>query len=502
MSRSPAAPEHCAEAALGLALLFIWMKTWQSVFALRLRDLRDRVPPRPWTAGRVAKLATVQASFHATGLFVMPAAALLTLPFGWTYAFYQALTALGDGDGCRFREVAGRARAQAVLWPRQNHVVLSVLAACALFAVLNLFMAIIAGPTLLKMLLGIETAFTRSMWSFFNTTVLAVIFGLAYLCLDPLVKAAYALRLFYGEAFCSGEDLLIDLRLQRPGRSVAAGVLLAGLLLPVPGGLDSASARSETEDAADLAEAPRTDPAELDRAISRVLGRREFAWRMPREENDQPENRGILAAFLEEVWRIIGQGLEQVWEWIGAFFDWFRGLFPKPEAAAKTRGSPPRGWVRGLLIALLLLAVAGLIAAVVKRRKQPPTVVAEARSNPPAPDLADEGVAADELPSAGWNNLARELWEQGEPRLALRALYLGSLAHLAEQGMLSIARHKSNRDYQFELARRAHAVPGVTEAFGQNVLLFERVWYGMHAVTRELTDRFSVNQKRIMALGE
>ena len=85
-------------------------------------------------------------------------------------------------------------------------------------------------------------------------------------------------------------------------------------------------------------------------------------------------------------------------------------------------------------------------------------------------------------------------------RLALRALYLASLAHLAEQGMLAIARHKSNRDYQNELARRAHAVPGVTDAFGQNVLLFERVWYGMHAITRELTDRFSVNQDAMVKL--
>jgi hypothetical protein len=37
MSRSAYAHEHIATAALGLAALFVWMKFWQTVFALRVR---------------------------------------------------------------------------------------------------------------------------------------------------------------------------------------------------------------------------------------------------------------------------------------------------------------------------------------------------------------------------------------------------------------------------------------------------------------------------------
>src|SRR5689334_19884940 len=37
MSRSPFAAKHLAEAAFGMAGLFIWMKFWQGVFACNLR---------------------------------------------------------------------------------------------------------------------------------------------------------------------------------------------------------------------------------------------------------------------------------------------------------------------------------------------------------------------------------------------------------------------------------------------------------------------------------
>src|SRR4051812_26398877 len=36
MSRSAFALQHCGRAAFGLVLLFIWMKTWQTIFATGL----------------------------------------------------------------------------------------------------------------------------------------------------------------------------------------------------------------------------------------------------------------------------------------------------------------------------------------------------------------------------------------------------------------------------------------------------------------------------------
>ena len=115
------------------------------------------------------------------------------------------------------------------------------------------------------------------------------------------------------------------------------------------------------------------------------------------------------------------------------------------------------------------------------------------------PDLADENVTASQLPEDDWLRLARELLSKGELRFALRALYLASLAHLAQRDMISLAKFKSNRDYEQELRRRARALPDLQDAFAENVGIFDRVWYGLHDVTREALQRFQINLEKIQA---
>jgi len=113
------------------------------------------------------------------------------------------------------------------------------------------------------------------------------------------------------------------------------------------------------------------------------------------------------------------------------------------------------------------------------------------------PDLNEENVTADQLPEDGWLALARGLMEQGELRLALRAFYLATLAHLGHRELIRLARHKSNLDYDRELERRARGNAGLLDAFDENLLLFERAWYGEHAVTPDTLTGFSQNIERI-----
>ena len=101
----------------------------------------------------------------------------------------------------------------------------------------------------------------------------------------------------------------------------------------------------------------------------------------------------------------------------------------------------------------------------------------------PRPDLRDERVTADQLPEDGWLQLARELMESGELRLALRAFYLAGLAHLGHRELIQLARHKSNRDYDRELRRRARGKTGTAHRLRRQSASFERVWYGEHTVT-------------------
>jgi hypothetical protein len=63
--------------------------------------------------------------------------------------------------------------------------------------------------------------------------------------------------------------------------------------------------------------------------------------------------------------------------------------------------------------------------------------------------------------------------------------------------LLTIAKFKSNREYQMELQRRAHSYPQVLRSFSENVSLLERSWYGNHPVTRDAFDRFRTNQQQM-----
>jgi hypothetical protein len=112
------------------------------------------------------------------------------------------------------------------------------------------------------------------------------------------------------------------------------------------------------------------------------------------------------------------------------------------------------------------------------------------------PDLTDENVGADQLPEDGWTRLARELLERGEYRLALRAFYLATLAHLAEHQFITLARFKSNREYQQELQRRGHVLAELLPPFNENVSAFERVWYGTHPVNQDAVVQFASNVER------
>jgi hypothetical protein len=87
--------------------------------------------------------------------------------------------------------------------------------------------------------------------------------------------------------------------------------------------------------------------------------------------------------------------------------------------------------------------------------------------------------------------------ERGELRLALRAFYFATLAHLAAREMVTIARFKSNRDYETEVNRRARGLPELRAAFAANVSAFDRAWYGLYEVSSEGLAQFRSNLQRI-----
>jgi hypothetical protein len=159
-----------------------------------------------------------------------------------------------------------------------------------------------------------------------------------------------------------------------------------------------------------------------------------------------------------------------------------------------------------VLLYVLLAAITCILAVLLwrawRRRRRNPEIEITSEEVTKTPDIMEEHVDARELPEDGWLAMAKDLMAQGQLRLALRALYLACLASLAEQNLITIARFKSDRDYERELQRRAHSIPSLLSAFDENMLVFERTWYGKHEVDQGNIEHFTTNYNRIKRLSE
>ena len=501
MSRSPFASQHLADSALGVTGLFLWMKFWQVIFARRLRAHLAAEPAPHWNVRRCGRIFWTQAIVQSSGLFVLPLSLIPMLPAAWAYAFYQNATALDTGSSDGTATLLKKSWKQATLWPGQNHLVLAIMAGFGFYVFLNWVVTGLMLPHLIKMLFGIESVFTRSTFSLLNTTFFAAMAALTYLCVDPILKTLYALRCFYGESLKSGEDLRAELNACAVSSPPVAATLVLLLLLLGAAPARAANAPPATRPASQPVSAP-VSPADLDRAINQTIRENKYTWRMPREKIAEPESeKGVIGRFLEKAGNMIRKWVKAAWDWL---LDVLEKLFPRRHPDSVSGGSG-YGWIMTLqillygLVAVLLAALAVFLYRTWRDRRSPAAIAGEPIQ--PSPDIADENVHAGQLPEDGWMKLARELLERGEFRLAMRAFYLASLSHLAARNLISITRFKSNRDYERELRRRGYSFPDLLSVFSDNLLSFERIWYGTHEADHELVDRFAAGVERMKAAG-
>jgi hypothetical protein len=502
-----------ALAALVLVGLFAGLKVAQAEFCARLLADRLGTTPPPPSAARLRSLAATQLRLQVWGWFALPLAAVLAAPFGWLFAFYQNASVLGLAAPGR-PPVRREAWAQAEIWPAQNHVGLLLLQAFGLVLWINFAASIYTVPWLANRLLGIENLFAIQGLALFNTTFLALVTLLSWLALDPLVKAFYTLRVFHGRAGRTGDDLRTALAAARrpsavttsPRRASAVALLLLlalGVTAPPP----RAHAAHETGPSSELEPAPTppatpapallptlppaVTPPALDRAIDGALADGDFQWALrplPREKSAEPGN--AFQRFLHECMDFLLGILRSIGRAIADFVEWLvRLLTPRGrESAFPGKSTGINADLVRLLLYLVTGAVAlGLVWIVVQLwrqgRRPRSAAVLTATAVAAAPDLRDESVQAAQLPCDGWLALAHEQIAAGQWRLALRALYLATLARRAAEGLLVLARSKTNLDYERELARRALARRELVEHFRHRRRSFEEVWYGEAAAT-------------------
>jgi len=494
MSRSAYATDRLFESAAAVAGLYVWMKCWQTVFTSRLTaELLLKEPPL-WTPGRITRMALAQMAVQPTGLLLRPVAVILLLPTIFTEIFYQNITVLGDGDLRGLGDLLGHAYAQCRTWPKQAHVAAMILGIFRFFVWMNICIVIAMAPLALKIFFGVETRFSLNPLGMISATFFMASFAGVYLCLDPIRKAFVVLRCFHGSSLRTGGDIEVQLkrvRLSRPA-SAAVGTLLLLLFawsLPMPA-------------TAAMKEEPKVNAQDLNRSLDDVLERREYAWRAPRERTALSKKE---ESWLSQIEKDLESWMQRM---IWKLARWMRPLLEKFARWLLGDGKPQSSehdWLsilssaRFMFIVALLAAAAVFLILIVRARRRIPTADARPLPLQSQPDLSQESITADQLPEEGWLNLAGELIQQGELRLALRASYLASLAHLGHRELIRLASHKSNRDYDRELQRRARGQAELLAAFEGNLAAFERAWYGEHPVTSETLTNFSEKLQTIRA---
>jgi len=447
------------------------------------------------------------------------------IPFAWTVALLQNATVLAfvpTGARPGLRDLVGRSLRYSHDDWAQNHGALVVLAAVAFFTWANLLATVVLSVRLGRSLLGIESVFTISpAAAMVNATFFLATLLLAYLVVSPMLKAVYVLRCFYASSRESGADLLARLDAveketgpdsrSRPSRpsltprapgalGAALGAMLFGLAsLPSTAGAEPTTAHPER--AAAAVETAEIDGESLRIEIGRTLVQSKYRWTLPRERDEiEGDESSWFATQLRRT-------AESVCESVGGLLTW---LWKQLERALN-RERPSGGgvsfesgffaalgpWLSVALGILVAFLVAWVLWIVYRRHRDSKTLVVEGVSGETV-DLRSEDIVASQLPEDEWMRLAREQIDRGDPRLAMRAVFLATLAGLGESRLVRVARFKSNRDYRSELERRAQQFADLHRAFGENTSLFERSWYGRHAVSEGAIERFLVNHETII----
>ncbi len=170
---------------------------------------------------------------------------------------------------------------------------------------------------------------------------------------------------------------------------------------------------------------------------------------------------------------------------------WLQGLIPKPRPL--TPGSA--GWISQIAQVLIVLLALAVIFYVLKTFA--PRVFKGRRSKKKVkvgPRIVlGETLAADESASdilASAEALAR----RGELRAAIRKAYIALLVELGERKILSLAQHKTNRDY----LRAMREVEPLHTNVKQLTDSFERHWYGFALATDSDWTTFRARYKQAL----
>jgi hypothetical protein len=506
-----------AEAALlaGAYLLRAWS------VASYMQRVRERAfgVPRPAPEGASAQLAAIGRLL--AWKIVLSSAALvgLTTIAGatWCYSACQFASLEAREDGSK-RQTIGGCLALASQWFGGGLLLFLMLFPLWIAVWLNGLIVALLVPQLLHSIFGVNTLLSTPMGMFALSRSSAFwlsLFAGAWLALDPIVKCSFVVVYQHLQSRREGDDLrglLASLPREQQKKaqmiaSTAAGgraaigalVVLAAILAgtsPMARAAQAALTRSSTETPAETARGAQIQ--KLRRALDEESRRAIYRW----HDAEHPSPPTWFDKLLDK----IQYQSTRAWN---AFRNFLRKLWPRGLNLSPGKDKKGPWKLKDLRLWLALIAIltigAGVVLFWLRRRREAAAQLSIPMATAPLPDLSD-GAAASERSEDEWFALADRLEREGELRLALRSVYLGLLAGLAQREWLTIRRDRTNRDYLNEFTRRWRRRPQaaleqrieIPEKLRGSLRQFDRVWYGSHVPTPDAVAAYHQDQRELL----
>jgi uncharacterized protein DUF4129 len=387
---------------------------------------------------------------------------------------------------------------------------------------LNGVIVAIAVPQLLHSIFGLNTilstqtglyALSRSSAFWLST------FAGAWLAMDPIIKCSFVIVYQHLRSLREGYDLRDALaslpRHKKPlaaaaavpstkARSkvlTAASIVIFSLLIgarPVAAFpiAQESSAQPAVETANDPAHSARVQT--LRRAIDEESQRAIYRW----HDAAHPGSPDRFDKFMEK----IGRAMDRAFAWLSRLI---KKLWPGGLNLSGGDSAPSKWTLRDLvkwLIVIVVVTISLGTALIWLGRRREAAALSIPASIAPMPDLS-AAVLATARSEDEWFVLASQLEGSGDFRSALRAIYLGLLAGLAQREWLTIRRDRTNRDYLDEFTRRWRRRPQATvdartEIPGKlrsSMRQFDRVWYGSQLPTADAVATYRRDQKELLS---
>lgn len=486
-----------------------------------VRGLRERVsgvrPPK--VLGALARAASIGRLL--AWKLTLGSAALITLPTvvaaPWFYSACQFASVEAEEDASE-RHSLLRCLSLAGQWYGGSVLLFLMCFPLWAAALLNAFLLAVIVPQLLQSIFGVNTLLSTEMGIYALLRSYAFWFSLfagAWLALDPVIKCTVVVVYQNLRSRLDGDDLrgrlaTLPREQQKHAEAVAsvgagrrasfgASATLALLLLTGSAAVAARPAQSASNvNAAEIADdaASQARIQKLRQSLSVESQSAVYRW----HDAEHPSPPTWLDRLLER----IGHATSRAW---AAFWNFLRGLWPR--GLTFSGGRSGGGALKDLRFWLLLIAIltvgAGAVLIWLRRQRE-----AAQASLPipvePLPDLSNT-VVASERSEDEWFALAERFEGEGDLRLALRAAYLGLLAGLAQREWLTIRRDRTNREYLDEFTRRWRRRPQAAisaqaetpEKLRSSLRVFDRVWYGAHALTPAAVAAYRMGQRELLS---